>query len=214
MRASSFLRHGYAAFRAGLRKDDATLFRALAEEGQSPRAMVIGCCDSRADPAIIFSAGPGDLFISRNVANLVPPYTPTGGYHGVSAALEFAVRGLNIEHILIMGHRGCGGIRACLEGHYGAGAAGGFIDRWMSILAPARARVLREHEGAPREVLERALEEEGVRQSTANVLLFPFVRERVEDGRLSVHGGCFDIATATLYAMEGGTGAFLPMPEE
>ncbi len=212
MRSSSFLRQGYAAFRNSKLKEHQALFRTLAEEGQSPRAMVIGCCDSRVDPTTIFNAGPGDLFMVRNVANLVPPYTPTGGYHGVSAALEFAVTGLAIEHILIMGHTGCGGIKAYLDGHYEEDAGGPFINRWMSILEPARARVLAAHGEAPREAQQRALEEEGIRQSIKNVQEFPFIRERMGAGKLHIHGGYFDIGSATLYAMDGGTGEFLPMP--
>lgn len=213
MRSSAFLRQGYAAFRGGALKEHEALFRTLAQEGQSPKAMVVSCCDSRVDPTTIFNARPGDLFMVRNVANLVPPYTPTGGYHGVSAALEFAVTGLGIEHILIMGHTGCGGIKAYLDGHYEEEAGGPFIHRWMSILKPARARVLERHGRAPREEQQRALEEEGIRQSIENVLAFPFVRERSAQGPLSVHGGYFDIGSATLYAMDGGTGAFLPMPD-
>ncbi|MFP4004386.1 MAG: carbonic anhydrase [Alphaproteobacteria bacterium] len=212
MRSSAFLRNGYAAFRKSRLKGSEGLFRTLAE-GQSPKAMVISCCDSRVDPTVIFDAQPGDLFMVRNVANLVPPYTPTGGYHGVSAALEFAVTGLNIEHILIMGHRSCGGIQACLDGHYEKAAGGSFIGKWMSILEPARARVLERYGNAPREEQQRALEEEGIRQSIANVQEFPFVRERMGKETLSVHGGYFDIGSATLYAMDGGTGEFLPMPE-
>ncbi len=214
MRSSSFLREGYAEFRASTLKQHEELFRTLAKEGQSPKAMVISCCDSRVDPATIFNARPGDLFMVRNVANLVPPYTPTGGYHGVSAALEFAVTGLKIKHILIMGHMGCGGIKAYLDGHYEENAGGPFINRWMSILEPARARMLAAHGDAPREAQQRALEEEGIRQSITNVQDFPFVRERMEAGKLFIHGGCFDIGTATLYAMDGGTGEFLPMPEQ
>jgi carbonic anhydrase len=213
MRSSSFLRKGYAAFRNDTLRQHEKLFRTLAQEGQSPKAMVISCCDSRVDPTTIFNARPGDLFMVRNVANLVPPYTPTGGYHGVSAALEFAVTGLGIEHILIMGHMACGGIKAYLDGLYDRDAGGPFINRWMSILAPARARVLQSHGHASRAEQQRALEEEGIRQSIQNVQEFPFVRKRVSEGKLSVHGGYFDISTATLYAMDGGTGEFLPMPD-
>ena len=134
---------GYRRFLAGRYPQEASLYRSLAETGQAPKTMIIACCDSRVDPAAIFSAGPGQFFIVRNVANLVPPFEPRGDYHGTSAALEFAVTGLEVETILVMGHARCGGVRAFLEGLYEQPAQRGFIDRWMSLLNPARTEALR-----------------------------------------------------------------------
>ena len=133
---------GYRRFLATRYPQEAALYRSLAKAGQAPRMMVIACCDSRIDPAAIFSAGPGQLFTVRNVANLVPPFEPHGDYHATSAALEFAVTGLKVEMILVMGHARCGGVRAFLDGLYERSAKRGFIDRWMSLLNAARIEAL------------------------------------------------------------------------
>src|SRR5580693_1895186 len=131
---------GYRGFLSGRLKAEQSRYRELAERGQSPEVMVIGCCDSRVSPEVIFDAHPGELFVVRNVANLVPPYAPDGAYHGVSAALEFAVQGLNVKHIVVLGHARCGGIRAYVE-HGSPLSPGDFIGKWMSMVAPAAARV-------------------------------------------------------------------------
>jgi carbonic anhydrase len=202
---------GYRRFLDGRYPEEAALYRSLAERGQSPKVMIIACCDSRADPAAIFNAGPGQLFIVRNVANLVPPFEPHGDYHGTSAALEFAVTGLQVETILVMGHARCGGIQALLEGAYEKNAEHGFIGRWMSILRSARSDVMKQSAGESEADKQRALEHAGVRQSLENLLTFPFVRERVTDGRLRLRGAYFGIADGRLLGLDPDSGQFRPV---
>jgi carbonic anhydrase len=208
MRDVDELVDGYRRFVAGRYEKEAALYSELAEQGQSPNVMVIACCDSRADPAAIFDAGPGQLFVVRNVANLVPPFEPHGDYHGTSAALEFAVNGLGVETILVMGHGRCGGVRAYLDGLYEAETPRGFIQRWMSLLKTARTEAMREAGDKPIEAQAKALEFASVRQSIDNLETFPFVRERVADGRLRLRGGYFDIADGKLLALDPESGAF------
>jgi len=211
MRDVDELVEGYRRFLAGRYKEEAALYSALAEQGQSPKVMVIACCDSRADPAAIFNAGPGQLFVVRNVANLVPPFEPHGDYHGTSAALEFAVNGLGVETILVMGHGRCGGVRAYLDGLYEAETPRGFIQRWMSLLKTARTDALREAGDQPIEAQAQALEFASVRHSIENLETFPFVKARVADGRLRLRGGYFDIADGRLLALDPESGAFAPV---
>ncbi len=208
MRDVSELVEGYHRFLNGRFPEEAELYKSLAESGQSPKTMVIACCDSRVDPAAIFNAGPGRLFIVRNVANLVPPFEPNGEYHGTSAALEFAVTGLEVENILVMGHGRCGGIRAFLDGLYEKPSKRNFIDSWMSLLNPARTEALRDCAGEPIEVQQRAMELGSIRHSIKNLMTFPFVKERVESGRLRLRGAFFDIAEGRLMALDPETGAF------
>jgi carbonic anhydrase len=207
----SELVEGYHRFLAGRYPEEAALYRELAEQGQSPKVMVIACCDSRADPAAIFNAGPGQLFIVRNVANLVPPFEPHGDYHGTSAALEFAVTGLEVETIVVMGHARCGGIGAFLDGLHERSGSRGFIGRWMSILNAARSEALRDAGTGSREGQQQAMEHAGVRQSLENLQTFPFVRERLADGRLRLRGAYFDIADGRLLGLDPDTGRFEPV---
>jgi carbonic anhydrase len=202
---------GYHRFLTGRYPQEAELYRSLAESGQSPKTMIIACCDSRVDPAAIFSAGPGRLFIVRNVANLVPPFEPQGDYHGTSAALEFAVTGLEVETILVMGHGRCGGVRAFLEGLYERPGKRSFIDSWMSLLKPARVDALRDSAGQSIEQQQTALEHASVRHSIENLLTFPFIKERVADGRLRLRGAFFDIAEGKLLALDPESGRFGPV---
>ncbi len=202
---------GYRAFREGAWEQNRARYRMLAEHGQAPGVMVIGCCDSRVDPSLLFGAGPGELFIVRNVANLVPPFEPHGDYHGTSAALEFAVTCLGVGHVIVLGHTHCGGIKALREGLAEAGETGDFIARWMSIMNPARAAVLDAHPGAPEETVQRALEEASIRNSLANLETFPFVRERLRDGRLQIHGWQFDITSGELRGLDREHNAFVPL---
>jgi carbonic anhydrase len=208
MRDVDELVEGYRRFLEGRTREDAALYGILAERGQAPRVMVIACCDSRADPAAIFSARPGQLFVVRNVANLVPPFEPHGDYHGTSAALEFAVTGLGVETILVMGHGRCGGVRAYLDGLYEGEAPRGFIHRWMSLLNAARTEALRAAGDQPIEVQAQALERASVRQSIENLKTFPFIKDRVAEGRLRLRGAFFDIADGVLLALEPESGAF------
>ena len=199
---------GYHRFLATRNAQDAALYNRLAEAGQAPQTMVIACCDSRVDPAAIFNAGPGQLFIVRNVANLVPPFEPHGDYHGTSAALEFAVGELEVETILVMGHARCGGVRAYLEGLYERSPKRGFIHRWMSLLNVTRTEALRATGDAPIEVQQAALEQASVRHSLENLQTFPFVKERMAEGLLRVRGAYFDIADGQLLALDPESGEF------
>jgi carbonic anhydrase len=194
---------GYRRFRETAWPERRKLFERLAERGQRPQALVIACSDSRVDPAMIFDAGPGEMFVVRNVANLVPPYEPDGARHGTSAALEFAVCGLQVAHVIVLGHGMCGGIQALLQGV--PAPLVDFVGPWIRIAERARRRVL---ECAPAEP-QLACEHEAVRVSLENLMTFPWVRERVEDGRLRLHGGHFDIRFGVL-AMIRPDGEFAP----
>ncbi len=202
---------GYRTFRALDFEPKRARFQALAREGQAPRAMVIGCCDSRVDPGTILGAAPGELFVVRNVANLVPPYEPDANYHGTSAALEFAVKSLEIAHIIVLGHAHCGGIRALLEELAEPDTSGEFIGKWMSIARSAREGVVRDSPGQRVEALQRALEQASILGSLDNLLTFPFVHERVVGGGLTVHGWYFDIATGNLSAFESQRKVFVSL---
>lgn len=203
---------GYRRFRETDFVDHEARFRRLARRGQAPKAVVVSCCDSRVDPQMIFGAVPGDLFVVRNVANLVPPYQPTADYHGTSAALEFGVRGLGVPNIIVMGHTQCGGIGALLsEPEEGAEPQGtDFIGPWMQIAAAARERC-RGHHG---EEARRLGELEGIRVSLGNLMTFPWIRDRVEAGSLVLEGFHFDFSDGSLLRLDHGTGEFLLVPTE
>jgi carbonic anhydrase len=202
---------GYRAFRGGSFATQEALYRKLTAEGQSPDTMVIGCCDSRVDPATIFDAGPGRLFVVRNVANLVPPCQANDDNHGTSAALEFAVKGLGVAHILVLGHARCGGIAALIEDRYKTAESGSFIPRWMSIMQEAREQVLRDLADRSEPERQTALELASIVRSLANLETFPFIAERLAAGTLSLHGGYFDITTGVLLALDRGSGRFTPV---
>lgn len=186
---------GYRRFRDRYFDNENSPYVRLAE-GQSPKTLVIGCSDSRVDPAIITSAGPGDLFVVRNVANLVPPYETGGGYHGVSAAIEFAVVNLKVENIIVLGHRNCGGIRALVSGLQGQSDS--FVERWVAIARPAHFRALAENPEADRETLCRHCEREAIKISIENLRTFPFVAEAERAGTLTLLGAYFDIESGEL----------------
>ena len=198
-----YLLDRYRGWKATTFEESRAWYAKLAEEGQRPRAMVIGCCDSRVDAMALFGAEPGELFMVRNVANLVPPYEPSHKHHGTSAALEFAVTSLGITNLLVMGHAHCGGVAGYMKMHEaGPEALGGeFIGNWVATLAPAYERIPAEGSNDER---QRALEKAGVGISLENLMTFPFVREAVEGGRLSLHGAWFDIGAGTLHVMEPG----------
>lgn len=205
------LMDGYRAFRAETFPANRALYRELVERGQAPRVMIIACCDSRVDPTTIFNARPGELFVLRNVANLVPPREPHGDYHGTSAALEFAVTGLKVEHIVVLGHAYCGGVQAFLEGLYGSKAPTGFIAKWISLLRPAMAHLPPAEELREPVARLRALERASVVNSLANLETFPFVKERVEQGRLSLHGAHFDIETGIVWRYDRARERYVPL---
>ena len=193
---------GYRKFRNGTYSTQAALYSELGE-GQDPDIMLIACADSRVEPSDIFAAAPGQLFVVRNVANLVPPYQQDDGLHGVSAALEYAVKSLKVKHIVVMGHGGCGGVAASLADHAGEGM-GEFVTPWVKLLSAARERVLQSESRNP----QYALELEGIVSSLENLMTFPFVREAVESGHMELHGAWFAIKHGELHWRNGQTGVF------
>lgn len=202
MKSIPELLDGYRAFRDGPYRQQADLYETLGK-GQSPKIMIIACADSRAEPADIFNAAPGQLFVVRNVANLVPPYEETDGLHGVSAALEFAVTALKVEHIVIMGHGGCGGVNASLSAAESR-PVGQFIAPWVRLLDDARDKVLQAGSTDPQTDLEHA----GIGTSIENLMTFPFVRDAIADGNLDLHGAWFAIAHGELHWRNNATGLF------
>ena len=186
-------------------------YEELATYGQSPDTMLISCCDSRVDPETIFSAMPGELFVVRNVANLVPPYETGGRYHGVSTAIEFAVMCLRVKHLVVMGHSGCGGVKAALDQDATIQTEGQFIKKWMSMLDDARLSVLASHQMKSYAEKLAALEMEGVKTSIKNLRTFPFVSGLEEKGRLNLHGAYFDIKSGTLSVLNHSRGIFFPL---
>jgi carbonic anhydrase len=196
---------GYRRFRAATWPEYRDLYERLAAQGQRPRTLVIACSDSRADPALIFGAAPGELFVIRNVANLVPPFAPDEAYHGTSAALEFGVRALEVADIVVMGHAMCGGIHALLNGP--PDPTFDFVGGWISMARAAADRVLA---CTPADEAQAACEHESVRLTLANLMTFPWIRDRVRAGTLALHGAYFDIRTGRLERL-GPDGQFAPV---
>ncbi len=188
---------GYRRFRETGWPERRKVFESLAEVGQRPRAMVIACVDSRVDPAMIFDAGPGELVIVRNVANLVPPYAPDNAFHGTSAAVEMGVRILGIRHIIVLGHGMCGGVQALLTGT--SESATDFVGPWMQIAESAREKAMRYTQPEER---QKCCEEEVVKLSIANLRTFPWIREQVNAGTLQLHGSWFAIHSGCLEMLE------------
>jgi carbonic anhydrase len=187
---------GYRRFRRQQWPERRATFERLAVGGQSPRTMVIACSDSRVDPTMIFSAEPGELFILRNVANLVPPYQPDLAFHATSAALEFAVRVLEVSDLIVMGHAMCGGIRVLLHG--APDPAGDFLVPWMRIAEPAKRRVLQRASADP----QSDCEQESVKLSLENLLTFPWLAQRVSAQQLKLTGTIFDIRSGILTMLQ------------
>lgn len=210
MKGFGNLLEGYRRFRSNRVEAERERWKELAE-GQSPRAIIIACCDSRADPATIFDTDPGEIFVVRNVANLVPPYEPNGGRHGVSAALEFAVTQLKVPEVVVMGHERCGGIMAALTGcfHGAPPGEGGFVHRWMEQIDNKAAEIAEAH--GTGEDAARLLEETAIRQSLANLRTFPFVAAREDAGTLAVVGCHFSITEGRLYLLDEAEDAFRPV---
>jgi carbonic anhydrase len=204
---------GYRRFRATGWARERERWSDLAE-GQSPDVMVIACSDSRVDPATIFDARPGEMFVVRNVAALVPPYQPDSNYHGVSAALEFAVTQLKVGEILVMGHGFCGGCAAALTGQFdearSEGEEGHFIAHWIDLLDEARDHVLARHDGEFGRSAFQEMEMEGVKVSLRNLRSFPWVSEREAEGSLRLGGAFFSIADGCLHLLDEASGIFSP----
>lgn len=205
------LSDSYRRFRYRHFAPHAEQFEDLAEFGQNPEVMVVSCCDSRVEPEMIFSAMPGELFVVRNVANLVPPFETSGKYHGVSAALEFAALNLRVKHIVVMGHSGCGGIRACIDRDAARQTGAQFITNWMSMLDAAREKVQKTLGDQPSRELRAALEREGVRTSLANLRTFPCIKILESKGRVALHGVYFDIGTGTLSVLDQVNDAYIAL---
>ena len=205
----SYLVQRYHGWKATTHSENRAWYKRLATEGQRPRAMVISCCDSRVHVTSIFGADQGEFFIHRNIANLVPAYLPDGDHHGTSAAVEYAVTALKVAHIIVLGHSSCGGVQGCLDMCTGKAPEleekTSFVGRWMDILRPGYERVSAEH---PAENQAAALEKEAVAVSIENLMTFPFVRESVESGDLSLHGLWTDIGEGTLECLDSNTRKF------
>jgi carbonic anhydrase len=193
---------GYRRFRANEWPERRALFERLAAQGQRPRALVVACSDSRVDPTMVFGSGPGELFVIRNVANLVPPFAPDAAYHGTSAALEFGVRALEVRDVIVMGHAMCGGIHALLHG--APNPSYHFVGGWIAMAERARARVLA---NTPLADAQRECEYEAVRLALENLRTFPWIRDAMREGKLALHGTLFDIRTGILERL-GADGRF------
>lgn len=206
------LLEGYRRFREQGYPQQRARFDKLAEEGQHPKLMIIGCSDSRVDPSQIFDVDPGEIFVVRNVAALVPPFETTPGLHGVSAALEFAVQVLQVKQIVVMGHGMCGGCRAALtqELHGTRPGEGGFIADWINLLDHVREPIAAAHGTEGREA-ERAMELAGVKVSLANLRTFPCIQEKEASGELKLRGAFFAISEGVLHVLDEATDEFVPV---
>jgi carbonic anhydrase len=200
---------GYNAFAAGRLEREQDRYRALAEGGQQPEIMVIGCCDSRVSPEVIFDASPGELFVVRNVANIVPPYAPDGQAHGVSAALEFGVAALKVKHIVVLGHAQCGGVKAYAEDAEPL-SPGDFIGKWMRLMAPAAEKVGPRGARSAQDYLAR-LEQANVANSLDNLMTFPRLSKLIERGSVILHGAYFGVASGDLSVLDKTSGEFKPV---
>ena len=207
----SYLVQRYQGWKATGYADNKAWYRRLADEGQHPRAMLISCCDSRVHVTAIFGADQGEFFLHRNIANLVPPYAPDGDYHGTSAAIEYAVTALKVAHVIVLGHSTCGGVKGfhdMCRGHAPELAEKtSFVGRWMDILRPGYERL----GGNDAEIDSATLEKEAVIVSMDNLMTFPFVREAVEEEKLSLHGLWTDIGEGGLEFYDAKSRTFLPV---
>jgi carbonic anhydrase len=203
----------YRGWRATEYEGNQAWFKRLADGGQHPRAMVISCCDSRVHVTSIFGAETGEFFIHRNIANLVPDYTPDGDHHGTSAAIEYAVTALGVAHIMVIGHTDCGGVKGCHAMCSGKAPeleeSSSFVGRWMDILRPGYEKVSKAG-GSEQEQIS-ALERQGVVVSLENLMTFPFVSKAVEDGELSLHGLLINIRDGHMECYDGAADSFVKL---
>lgn len=204
---------GFADFRLGYYREHLDLFEKLATEGQSPKILIVGCSDARVDPGILTQTKPGDIFTVRNVAAMVPPaqIPPDERQHGTSAAIEYAVRGLGVEHVVILGHALCGGIAALVDGQDGVFADFDYLSTWTSVARETRDIVVREMAGRPRAEVVRAVEQAAVVNSVKNLMGFPWLAERVAVGKLVLHAWWFNLTEGQLYAFHPETATFDPV---
>lgn len=206
------LASGFNHFRTRYFNEQKELYRDLVEQGQKPKVAVIACADSRVDPAIVLQVEPGDIFAIRNVANLVPPYQSNEegdvSYHGTSAALEFAVSVLGVEHVVVIGHAHCSGIQAMINGQEGEQVSGSFIPAWTTIAAEAFHRAKSTTSVAEGAEFTRCCERQAVLVSLENLRTFPFIQEKIDAGKLDIHGWYLDIAEGELTAYDPNTKKF------
>jgi len=208
----SYLLQRYQGWKATGYAENQTWYRRLAAEGQRPRAMVISCCDSRVHVTSIFGADQGEFFIHRNIANLVPPYEPDGKQHGTSAAVEYAVNSLKVAHLIVLGHSSCGGVAGCIQMCQGKApeleGQDSFVGRWMDLLRPKYEKVENVEDPAEQQL---QLERQAVMTSLENLMTFPWIKEKVEDGTLSLHGLWTDIGEGSLEYYDAKSGEFEPV---
>lgn len=198
---------GYTNFKSGRLEKEATQYKELAEKGQAPETMIIVCSDSRSAPEAIFDSGPGELFVVRNVANLVPPYNPEGAYHSIPAALEFAVTALKVKNIVVMGHALCGGIKAALSEGGEPLTKDNFVGKWIAQLEETAETVKSQSELSDSEK-QKKLEHSSVNKSVQNLRSFPFISALESENKLSVHGAWFDISSGDLWLMDEEKASF------
>jgi carbonic anhydrase len=200
---------GFRQFREKFFEGDDPTYSRLSQTPQAPKTLVIGCSDSRVDPALLTGAGPGEMFVVRNVANLVPPFETGGGRHGVSAAIEFAVVNLQVENVIVLGHRQCGGIRALMFPE--ESKAGGFVQQWVTVAAEAKERALDQTGSGDPNILWRSCELESIKTSIENLRTFPFVLEAEQNRGLSIIGIYFDLERGELLEFNEQSGSFVPI---
>lgn len=204
------LLRGFRDFRTGYYREHLDLFEKLASEGQSPKILIVGCADARVDPGILTQTQPGDIFTIRNVAAMVPPaqYPPDNRHHGISSAVEFAVRGLGVEHIVVLGHALCGGIGALVDGRDSIYASYDYMSTWMAIAQEVRDSAVQRLAGRSRNEVTRAVEQGAVLNSVGNLMSFRWIAERVEAGTLALHAWWFNMTEGQLYAFNPATATF------
>jgi carbonic anhydrase len=204
---------GFADFRLGYYREHLDLFEKLSKEGQSPKILIVGCADARVDPGILTQANPGDIFTVRNIGAIVPPaqIPPDQRQHGTSAAIEFAVRGLKVEHVVILGHALCGGMAALVDGDKSAFADYDYLSTWTAVAQSVRDHALAELKGRSRAEIARAVEQASVVNSVVNLMGFPWLAERVAAGTLVLHAWWFNLTEGQLYAFNPDTAAFDPV---
>ena len=204
------LLRGFRDFRTGYYREHLDLFEKLASEGQSPKILIVGCADARVDPGILTQTQPGDIFTIRNVAAMVPPaqYPPDNRHHGISSAVEFAVRGLGVEHIVVLGHALCGGIGALVDGRDSIYASYDYMSTWMAIAQEVRDSAVQRMAGRSRNEITRAVEQGAVLNSVGNLMSFRWIAERVEAGTLALHAWWFNMTEGQLYAFNPATATF------
>lgn len=207
MLATDKLIAGYQRFREGYYKDHQEQLSKLSEEGQFPKIAIVSCSDSRVEPTLILDCEPGDLFVIRNVANLVPPCEDDDNYHGTSAALEFAVTSLEVESIIVLGHTQCGGIKSLMDGA-GKKVDKSFISKWMMQLEHVRDEIIDDPEIKDKQSRYDCCEKKGIEQSLQNLMTFPWIKKRVDAGELKLHGWRYDLSSSELCALEDKTGRF------